>query len=80
MKDKNLPDHIKEKSLDELTEMANNIIINLEKSKNLESSINDYQQLIKIKNLIDKKFQYSSKEIVQTSKEKIKNILKKNEK
>ena len=33
MKDKNLPDDIKNKSLDELTELANNIIKNLENKK-----------------------------------------------
>ena len=36
MKDKNLPDDIKNKSLNELTELANNIIENLEKNKDLE--------------------------------------------
>ncbi len=80
MKDKNLLDHIKEKSIDELTEIANNIIINLEKSQDLENSINEYQKLIKLKNLIDKKFQNSSKEIAQSTKDEINNILKKNEK
>ncbi len=77
MKDKNLLDDIKDKSLDELTDMANNIIINLEKSKDLENSVNDYQKLIKLKNFIDKKFKYSSKEIAQNTKEKINKILKK---
>ena len=77
MKDKNLLDDIKDKSLDELTDMANNIIINLEKSKDLENSVNDYQKLIKLKNFIDKKFKYSSKEITQNTKEKINKILKK---
>ena len=77
MKDKNLLDDIKDKSIDELTDMANNIIINLEKSKDLENSVNDYQKLIKLKNFIDKKFKYSSKEITQNTKEKINKILKK---
>ena len=77
MKDKNLLDDIKDKSLDELTDMANNIIINLEKSKDLENSVNDYQKLIKLKNIIDKKFKYSSKEIIKNTKDKINNILKK---
>ena len=43
MKDKNLPNDIKNKSLNELTELANNIIENLEKEKDLENSINKYQ-------------------------------------
>ena len=48
MKDKNLLDDIKSKSLNELTELANNIIEKLENEKDLEASINDYQELIKL--------------------------------
>ena len=81
MKDKNLPDDIKSKSLNQLTKLANNIIENLENKKNLESSINDYQMLIRLNNLIEKKFQNTSKKISQITKEKISKILiKKNEK
>ena len=75
MKDKNLPNDIKEKSLDELTELANSIIENLEKEKNLENSINKYQELIKLNNLIEKKFQATSKNISQNTKEKISKLL-----
>tara|TARA_Y100001949_G_scaffold77794_1_gene65854 strand:+ start:1325 stop:1579 length:255 start_codon:yes stop_codon:yes gene_type:complete len=81
MKDKNLPDDIKNKSLNQLTKLANKIIENLENKKNLESSINDYQMLIRLNNLIEKKFQNTSKKISQITKEKISKILiKKNEK
>ena len=81
MKDKNLLDDIKNKSLNELTELANNIIENLENKKDLESSISDYQMLIKLNNLIEKKFQNNSKKISQLTKEKISKIQdKKNEK
>ena len=81
MKDKNLPDDIQNKSLNELTELANNIIESLENKKDLESSISDYQILIKLNNLIEKKFQNNSKKISQLTKEKINKILdKKNEK
>ena len=81
MKDKNLPDDIRNKSLNELTELANNIIENLENKKDLGSSISDYQMLIKLNNLIEKKFQNNSKKISQITKEKISKILdKKNEK
>jgi exonuclease VII small subunit len=81
MKDKNLPDDIKSKSLNQLTKLANKIIENLENKKNLESSINDYQMLIRLNNLIEKKFQNTSKKISQITKEKISKILiKKNEK
>ena len=80
MKDKNLLDDIKTKSLNELTELAINIIEKLEKEKDLEASINDYQQLIKLNNLIEKKFQNTSREISQETLSKINMILKKNEK
>ena len=77
MKDKNLPDDIKSKTINELTELADNIIKNLEDEKDLERSINEYQKLIKLNNIIEKKFQNTSKTISQTTKEKITEILKK---
>ena len=80
MKDKNLLDDIKNKSLNELTELANNIIEKLENEKDLEASINDYQELIKLNNLIEKKFQNTSREISEETRSKINIILKKNEK
>ncbi len=81
MKDKNFPNDIKNKSLNELTELANSIIENLEKEKDLESSINKYQELLRLNNLIEKKFQKTSKNISQNTKEKIsKLIISKDEK
>ena len=80
MKDKNLLDDIKTKSLNELTELANNIIEKLENEKDLEASINEYQELIKLNNLIEKKFQNTSREISEETRNKINIILKKNEK
>ena len=80
MKDKNLLDDIKNKSLNELTELANNIIEKLENEKDLEASVNDYQELIKLNNLIEKKFQNTSREISEETRNKINIILKKNEK
>ena len=77
MKDKNLPDDIKDKSLSELTELVNNLIENLENKKDLEGSSEDYQKIITLNNLIQKKFQYVSKEISDNTKNKIKKILKK---
>ena len=74
MKHKNLPDDIKDKSLTELTEIASNIIENLENEKDLEKSIDDYQKLIKLNNIIDKKFHKESKNISENIKEKIKKI------
>ena len=80
MKDKNLLDDIKTKSIKDLTELANNIIEKLENEKDLEASINDYQELIKLNNLIEKKFQNTSREISEETRSKINIILKKNEK
>ena len=77
MKDKNLLDDIKNKSLNELTELANNIIEKLENEKNLEPLINDYQKLIKLNNLIERKFQNTSREISQETRNKINLILNK---
>ena len=75
MKDKNLPNDIKNKSLNELTELANNIIENLEKEKDLGNSINKYQELLRLNNFIEKKFQTTSKNISQSTKEKINKLI-----
>ncbi len=77
MKEKNFPEDINSKSLNELTELADNIIENLENEKNLENSINEYQKLISLNNIIEKKFQINSKIISKKSKEKIAKILNK---
>ena len=45
MKAKNLPDDINDKSLSELTELVGNLVQKLEKEKNLENSIIDYQKI-----------------------------------
>ena len=81
MKEKNLPDDINSKSLNELTELANKIIEKLENEKDLENSIDEYQKLLKLNNFIEKKFHKTNKEISEFTKSKIKNIIsKKNEK
>ena len=80
MKDTNLPDDIKNKTLDELTELANNIIKNLENTKNLEDSLQEYQKLIRLNLIIEKQFQKVSKDLSQSTKDKIENIKSKNEK
>ena len=75
MKDKNLLDDIKIKSLTELTEIAANLVKKLEKQKDLEKSIEEYQKLLTINNLIQKKFQNTSRQISDETREKIKKIL-----
>ena len=80
MKEKNLPLDYQHSSLEELTEKANSIIESLENEKNLNNSVDSYQELLKLNNLIEKKFQKNLKSISETSNNKIKEIVKKNEK
>ena len=77
MKEKNFPNNNSTKSLDELTKEVNQIVENLEKEKNLENSIEDYQKLIKLNKVIEKKFQINSKNISSETKDKISKIIKK---
>ena len=81
MNEKILPDDIELKSLSELTDIADRLIQKLENKKNLEESVDDYQYLIKLNNLIEKKFQKDSKDISESAKLKIEELTsKKNEK
>ena len=77
MKEKNLPDDINSKSLDELTQEANNIIEQLEKKDDLKTSLDQYQKLMKLNNIIEKKFQKKSKYINQSTREKINSLSRK---
>ena len=81
MNEKILPDDIESKSLSELTDIVDGLIKELENKKNLEESIEDYQYLIKLNNIIEKKFQKDSKNISESTKLKIEELnSKKNEK
>ena len=77
MKDKNLPPDNSAKSIEELTNEANNIIESLERTKDLENSRNSYQELLKLNNIIEKKFQKNSKKINEEAKQKIDKITSK---
>ena len=77
MKDKNLPPDNNTQSLEELTNKASGIIESLENEKDLQNSIENYQELIKLNNIIEKKFQKNSKKINEKTKEKINNIINK---
>ena len=80
MKEKNLPDDNNSKSLEELLKEVSQIIEQLEKEKDLRNSLNNYQKLIKLNNIIEKRFQTKSKNISQLTKDKIIKIInKKNE-
>ena len=68
-------------SLEELTKEANRMIEDLENQKNLENSIENYQNLLKLNNIIEKKFQKNVKIINEKTIENILEITsKKNEK
>ena len=80
MKDKNLPPDNNVDSLEELTDQANQIIQSLENEKDLNNSIEKYQKLLKLNNIIEKKFHKDFKLITEETNKKVKEIIKKNEK
>ena len=77
MKDRNLPDDNNSQTLEELTKDINQILEELELEKDLKNSLNYYQKLIRLNNIIEKKFQRKSKEIKEIAKEKIHTIVNK---
>ena len=77
MIDKNLPNDYNSLSLEELTKEANKMIEDLESQKNLENSIENYQNLLKLNNIIEKKFQKDVKFISEKTKESIIDITSK---
>ena len=74
MKDKNLPNDYNSLSIEELTNKANKMVEELESQKDLENSIEKYQNLLKINNIIEKKFQKSVKKISEKTKDNISKI------
>ena len=77
MKDKNLPPDNSGSSLEELTDQANQIIESLENEKNLNNSVESYQQLLKLNNIIEKKFHKNFRSISDETNKKVKEIIKK---
>tara|TARA_Y100001970_G_scaffold104840_1_gene131231 strand:+ start:191 stop:427 length:237 start_codon:yes stop_codon:yes gene_type:complete len=77
MKDKNLPNDYDTLSLEELTKEANRLIEELENQKDLANSIEKYQILLKLNNIIEKKFQKNVKNINENTKENILKIISK---
>ena len=78
MKDKDLPNDYESSSLEELTLKANKLIEDLESQKDLQNSIEKYQNLIKLNNIIEKKFKKKVIDINTTTKDTISKIIKKN--
>jgi len=77
MKDKNLPHDNISSSLEELTDEANQIIESLENEKDLNNSIESYQQLLKLNKIIEKEFNKNFKSISDETNKKVKEIIKK---
>ena len=77
MKDKNLPPDNNTSSLEELTDQANQIIESLENEKDLNNSVESYQQLLKLNNIIEKKFYKNFRSISEETNKKVKEIIKK---
>ena len=64
MKDENIPENTKSKSIKEIKEEINQILEKLENHEtNLPDSINDFQRLIILNKLIDSSFKKRFKEI-----------------
>ena len=76
MKDKNLPLDYDRRTLEELTDEANQIIKSLEEEDDLDNSVDSYQELLKLNNLIEKKFQKNFRSISEKTNKKIKEIIK----
>ena len=76
MKDKNLPLDYDNRTLEELTDEANKMIKSLEEKDDLDNSVESYQELLKLNNLIEKKFQKNFRSISEKTNKKIKEIIK----
>ena len=77
MKDKNLLPDNDASTLEDLTDQANQIIETLENEKDLNNSVESYQQLLKLNNIIEKKFNKSFRSLGEETNKKVKEIVKK---
>ena len=77
MKDKDLPLDNNPHTLEELTDQANKIIESLENEKDLNNSVESYQELLKLNKAIEKKFHKNFKNIGEETDKKVKEIIKK---
>ena len=77
MKDKNLLPDNNDSTLEELTDQANQILDSLENEKDLNNSVESYQQLLKLNNIIEKKFHKSFRSISEETNKRVKAIVKK---
>ena len=76
MKDKDLPPDNSPHSLEDLTDQANKIIESLENERDLNNSVESYQELLKLNKIIEKKFYKNFKNISEETNKKVKDIIK----
>ena len=77
MKSINIPENIKNKTLEELKVEISVAIIELESEKDLKNSIIKYQRLIQLNNFIENKFKEKSKSITSKTLKILSKIQKK---
>ena len=71
MKDKNIPNDYNSLSIEELTSLADKMIEDLETQKDFDSYIDKYQNLLRLNNIIEKKFKKGVKNINEKTREKL---------
>ena len=77
MKSINIPENIKNKTLEELKVEISAAITELEQEKDLKNSIIKYQKLIQLNNFIENKFKEKSKTITSKTLKILRQIQKK---
>ena len=77
MKSINIPENIKNKTLEELKVEISAAIAELESEKDLKNSIIKYQRLIQLNNFIENKFREKARSITSKTSDILKKILKK---
>ena len=71
MKEKNIPNNYNTLSVEELTNLADKMVDDLENQKDLDVSIEKYQKLLKLNNIIEKRFKDNIKNIKEKTKKSI---------
>ena len=73
MKENYMPNNYNTLSIEELINLADKILNDLENQKDLDDSIEKYQKILKLNNIIEKKFKENVRDINEKTKE---NLLK----
>ena len=69
-----MPNNYNTLSIEELINLADKILNDLENQKDLDDSIEKYQKILKLNNIIEKKFQNDVKNINEKTRENISKI------